>query len=202
MKILDFITKYDLGWKDTVYFSKMTETQLNEFKTCEEFADVKTFNVTDPNDSFFQNNAIDFRLVPLKDTTTFNKRINLVSINIFGPFGNHDVYDLPDGFSMFRFVDEKELKNKGGLVFKFDYNEVSKNLLSTDEIRFTIAKYLKEFSEDLSSKKLDEDKFHQYYYLIGIRCHKDSILEDTTVLGETIKVPEKNITKELKIFPA
>lgn len=168
MNISEFIKKYSLF--RTFYISELSDVQLNELESCTEFRDVKKFNMVNPNDKFFINNAIDFTTVKLKTNTRFNYKINLHSISIIGPFPTHDVYKMKHGLSQFKYVIEDDFKEKGVIVFKFDYDNLKEKFLTTNEIR--------EFVYDELKKALEEEQSYECFYLIGIRAHKDSFLEN------------------------
>jgi hypothetical protein len=178
MNLPQFIQKYSLY--KTTYINELNETQLKDLQSCTEFAQVKKFNSVDVNDKFFFNNAIDFHLVKLMSNTKFNYKINLHSINIIGPFPIHDVYKMKNGVSQFNFIDEKEMKLHGAVVFKFNLEELRDKFLTSEEIQ-------KHVHETLI-KELSEAPVNEYCYFIGIRAHKDSFIHEVGD-GEAISIP-------------
>jgi len=206
MNIPEFIKKYDFVNK-TFFVSELNDLQLEDLKSCQEFAGVKKFNVVSPRDTFFENNAIDFRLFTLKSNTRFNSRVNIHSIHVMGPFPVHDVYDLPDGISQFTFSQDQDFASRGAIVYKYNHDAFKDKFLSNQEIQKAVADdIIKHFFKDVrdfttgAMKEYNEDTAtYKYRYMIGIRCHKESVLNE---IGDSrlVTIPVETITNDLKLF--
>ena len=196
MSIIDFIKKY--GLFRTFFISELNETQLEELKSCVEFKDVKKFNIVNPKEAFYENNAIDFNVVSLKTNTKFNSRINIHSVHIIGPVPVTKVYELPDGFSISKTATEEEnYKRKGVITFKFDYSTMQDKYLSNAEIKAAIRYDMVQQIDVMDV--LNNDNNYRYQYLIGVRVHKDSIVSDLGD-GQALRIPLEDIHKDLKLF--
>jgi len=187
MNIPEFIEKNSL-YKD-FFINELNEKQIKDFKSCKEFKNTRKFNIVDYRDNFYINNAIDFPITKLKTDTKFNYKVNILSVSVIGPFPVRNINLIKEGLSGFKYVDENQLKEKGIIIYKFDFENLKDKYLTQKEIE--------NFIFDDIKKSLVEDIKTENYYLIGIRAHKESFIKEPRN-GEDIMIPVK--TDKNKLF--
>jgi len=187
MNIPEFIKKNSL-YKD-FFINELNEKQIKDLKSCKEFKNTRKFNIVDYKDKFFIDNAIDFPITKLRTDTKFNYKVNIISISVMGPFPVRNINIIRNGLSGFKYADEKEFKEKGVIIYKFDFEELQDKYLSQKEIEKFICEDIK--------KSLDGDITTENYYLIGIRAHKESFIKEPRN-GEDVMIPVK--TDKNKLF--
>ncbi len=192
MTITDFIKKYGFLGK-TFFISQLNEIQLNELKNCNEFKNVKNFNVVNPHETFYVNNASSFINEILKSNTIFNEKINIVSISSTHIYPVYNIFNLPLGFSTIKFANHKN-DTRGSVIFNFDYDTLKRKYISIDEIKTEICKTLDK--TNFISIINNEDNL-RYEHLIHIRCHKESCHKN---IGSKVTIPVETITDDLKLF--